>query len=86
MYIYSETTVYINSYGLSFTVVEELEHTLLTDENNKLEKSSLIRPRTFSSSSLKNPKLHTEVSVVSSASDSEQKKVRFILYSTNSSD
>ncbi|XP_076093992.1 ATP-dependent translocase ABCB1-like isoform X1 [Mytilus galloprovincialis] len=55
-------------------VVEELEHTLLTDENNKLEKSSLIRPRTFSSSSLKNPKLHTEVSVVSSASDSEQKK------------
>ncbi|CAG2190655.1 ABCB1 [Mytilus edulis] len=58
----------------SEAVVEELEHTLLTDENNKLEKSSLIRPRTFSSSSLKNPKLHTEVSVVSSASDSEQKK------------
>ncbi|CAC5380494.1 ABCB1 [Mytilus coruscus] len=55
-------------------VVEELENQLFTNKENLLEKGSLIRPRTFSTSSLKNHKLQSQVSVVSSSSESEQKK------------
>ncbi|XP_071152978.1 ATP-dependent translocase ABCB1-like isoform X2 [Mytilus edulis] len=55
-------------------VVEELEHEFFANDEEIGEKDSLIRPRTFSTSSLRKHKPQSQVSVISIQSDKEEDK------------